>query len=131
MSLTGVRVLCVDDDLDTCELLATVLQLAGAAVVTALSASDALFTLNEFKPNVLISDTSISNESGYQLIRKIRALPKEHGGQIPAIALTGHVSPEDRQRALLFGFQAHLAKPFDPDQLVDVILVLLKRKRSD
>jgi CheY-like chemotaxis protein len=127
MPLTGVRVLCVDDDLDTCELLATVLQLAGAAVTTALSVRDALSAFDEVKPNVLISDTRLATESGYQLIRKIRALPKEHGGQIPAIAVTGYVSPEDRQHALSSGFQVHLAKPIDPNQLVAIVAKLLKR----
>jgi PAS domain S-box-containing protein len=122
--LRHVRILVVEDDLDTQELLKTVLQQHGAEVVTAGSASNAMAEIGQAKPDVIISDIAMAGENGYELIRKIRSLEPRDGGHIPAIALTAYAGVADRRRALLAGFQTHLAKPVEPDDLLAVILSL-------
>jgi PAS domain S-box-containing protein len=122
--LKHVRILVVEDDVDTQELLKTVLQQHGAEVVTVASSASGFAEIQRAKPDVIISDIAMAGESGYELIRKIRGLDREAGGQIPAIALTAYARPRDRRRALLAGFQTHLSKPVEPDDLVAVILSL-------
>ena len=122
--LKNLRILVVEDDLDTQELLKTVLQQHGAEVVAVDSAASALAELRRAKPDVIMSDIAMAGENGYELMRKIRALPKKEGGHIPAIALTAYAGRADRRRALLAGFQTHLAKPVEPDDLLAVILSL-------
>jgi PAS domain S-box-containing protein len=122
--LKHVRILMVEDDVDTQELLKTVLQQHGAEVVTVASSASGFAEIQRAKPDVIISDIAMAGESGYELIRKIRGLDREAGGQIPAIALTAYARPRDRRRALLAGFQTHLSKPVEPDDLVAVILSL-------
>ena len=122
--LKHLRILVVEDDLDTQELLTTVLQRHGAEVVTVGSAGSALKEIARAKPDVIISDIAMAGENGYELIRKIRSLGPEAGGHIPAVALTAYASVADRRRALLAGFQTHLAKPVEPDDLLAVILSL-------
>jgi len=118
------RILLVEDDADTQELLKTVLRRHGAEVTVVSSSADALAAIARSKPEVIISDIGMAGENGYELIRKVRALNPEAGGHIPAIALTAYAGVADRRRALLAGFQTHLAKPVDADDLMAVILSL-------
>ncbi len=122
--LRNRRILLVEDDLDTQELIMTVLRRHGANVTAVSSSAAALEDLARARPDVIISDIGMPAENGYELIRKIRALTPEQGGHVPAIALTAYAGPIDRRRALLAGFQTHLAKPVEPDDLVAVILSL-------
>ncbi len=122
--LRDLRIVVVEDDPDTQELLKTVLRRHGAEVIAAASGTSALAEIRRNKPSVIISDIGMPDENGYGLIRKIRALPPEEGGRIPAIAVTAYAAASDRRRALLAGFQTHLAKPIEPDDLVAVILSL-------
>lgn len=122
--LKNMRILVVEDDPDTQELLRTVLQQHGAEVVTVDSAAKALEELGRAKPDVIISDIGMTGESGYELMRKVRSLEPAAGGHIPAIALTAYAGVIDRRRALLAGFQTHLSKPVEPDDLLAVILSL-------
>ena len=122
--LKNLRILVVEDDPDTQELLKTVLQQHGAEVVAVGSAASALTEFERARPDVIISDIAMAGENGYELIRRIRALGPAAGGHVPAIALTAYASVVDRRRALLAGFQTHLAKPIEPDDLLAVILSL-------
>lgn len=122
--LRDVRILLVEDDVDTQELLKTILRRHGAAVYIAGSGTSALAEIPLINPDVIISDIGMPGENGYELIKKIRSFPPEEGGRIPAIAVTAYAGASDRRRALLAGFQTHLAKPIEPDDLVAVILSL-------
>jgi PAS domain S-box-containing protein len=122
--LRNIRILVVEDDPDTRELLQTVLRQHGAEVVVVGSAASGLAELRREKPAVIISDIAMDGENGYDLIRKVRSFPPEEGGRTPAIALTAYASAADRRRALLAGFQTHLPKPVEPDDLLAVILSL-------
>jgi PAS domain S-box-containing protein len=126
-SLQGLKVLVVDDEADTRELIREVLKECGSEVITSNSAADALIALEEHKPDILISDLGMPDEDGYSLISKIRALPDERGGQIPAAALTAYARAEDRMRVLRSGFQFHLPKPVDSAELVTVVASLAGR----
>lgn len=125
--LTGLRVLIVDDDPDTRELIVGALEQCHARVTAVTSAPEALAALAQTpRPSgpdqapfdVLISDIAMPGEDGYSLIRKLRALPSETGGRIPTIALTAYARGEDRTRALLAGFDRHVAKPIEPAELL-------------
>src|SRR5215217_4551703 len=122
--LKNRRILVVEDDPDTRELLKTVLGRHGAEVMAADSTAGALAEITRAKPDVIISDIGLAGQNGYDLIREIRSLDPEEGGHIPAIALTAYAGASDRRRALLAGFQTHLAKPVEPDDLLAVILSL-------
>ena len=122
--LINRRILVVEDDLDTQDLVRTVLERHGAKVLAVDSVSRALKEIASAKPEVIISDIGMAGQSGYDLIRRIRSLDPEEGGHIPAIALTAYAGAADRRRALLAGFQAHLPKPVEPDELVTLILSL-------
>lgn len=126
LDLTGVRVLAVDDEADARELLATVLTMYGAEVLTVTSAAEVLTALVSFQPDVLVSDVGMPDVDGHSLIRQIRALPPEQGGQVPAIALTAYARKEDHQRAITSGFQKQVTKPLEPEQLVQVVSTLLR-----
>lgn len=126
-SLQGLKVLVVDDEADTRELIREVLKECGSEVITSCSAAEALAALEKHKPDILISDLGMPDEDGYSLIAKIRALPSERGGQIPAAALTAYARAEDRMRVLRSGFQFHLPKPVDSAELVTVIASLAGR----
>lgn len=123
-SLEGLRVLVVDDELDARSLLTTMLERCGALVVAVGSAREGLESVESWKPDVLIADIGMPVEDGYGLIKKIRALPKERGGQTPALALTAYARTEDRVRALSEGYQVHLAKPVDRFELAAVVTSL-------
>jgi len=126
-SLHGLKVLVVDDEEDTRELIREVLKECGSEVVTSSSAAEALVALQQHKPDVLISDLGMPDEDGYSLIAKIRELPAERGGDIPAAALTAYARAEDRMRVLRSGFQFHLPKPVDSAELVTVVASLAGR----
>jgi PAS domain S-box-containing protein len=127
-ALKGVRVLLVEDERDTRELIQTILEGCGASVRVVASAGEALAVFAESVPDVLVSDIGMPDESGYELIRKIRALGPEQGGSVPAVALTAYAGPKDRRRALLAGFHTHLAKPVEPDELLAVVASLSRYK---
>ena len=126
-SLQGLKVLVVDDEADTRELISEVLQEVGSEVITCRSVEEALVALEQHKPDILISDLGMPDEDGYSLISKIRALPSEQGGHIPAAALTAYARAEDRMRVLRSGFQFHLPKPVDSAELVTVVASLAGR----
>lgn len=126
-SLQGLKVLAVDDEADTRELIREVLKECGAEVILSRSAAEALEALELHKPDILISDLGMPDEDGYSLITKIRALPAERGGHIPAAALTAYARAEDRMRVLRSGFQFHLPKPVDSAELVTVVASLAGR----
>ena len=124
--LQNLWILVVDDEADARDMVSFMLQMHGAKVTTANSSVEALEILKGLNglqscPNVLISDIGMPNENGYALIEKIRALPPQNGGKIPAIALTAFNRPEDKQDALEAGFQIHLGKPIEPENLVTAI----------
>ena len=123
-ALDGLRVLVVDDEPDTRELLAAVLKGRGAAVTLAASAGEALQAIERETPHVLVSDIGMPGEDGYELISRVRALPPERGGNVPAAALTAYAREDDRIRALLAGFQIHIPKPVNPAELAAVVATL-------
>jgi signal transduction histidine kinase/CheY-like chemotaxis protein len=126
-TLTGVRVLVVDDEQDTRALISAVIARSGAEVTACASAGEALETLEAWRPHILMSDIGMPGEDGYALIRRVRALPPERGGHTPAAALTAYARDEDRGRALAAGFQLHLAKPFSPRELMAAVSELQSR----
>jgi PAS domain S-box-containing protein len=126
-SLEGLKVLVVDDEADTRELIGEVLKECGSEVIIACSAAEAFAALEQHRPDILISDLGMPDEDGYSLIEKIRALPAERGGDIPAAALTAYARAEDRMRVLRSGFQFHVPKPVDSAELVTVVASLAGR----
>jgi CheY-like chemotaxis protein len=122
--LKDLRILVVEDDIDTRDLIAAVLVQHGAEVMTADSSASALREVKRVHPDLIISDIGMTGENGYEFISKVRALDPEAGGRIPAIALTAYAAVGDRRRALLAGFQMHLPKPVEPDDLLAMVLSL-------
>jgi signal transduction histidine kinase len=129
--LAGVRLLVVDDEPGARELIANVLQGYGAEVCLAESGQAALTKLFEQRPHVLVADLGMPGMDGYALIEQVRALDPDFGGQTPAIAVTGYASPLDRLRALQAGYQNHVAKPVEPQELAIVIASLTGRSAQD
>ncbi|HEV7376985.1 MAG TPA: PAS domain S-box protein [Pyrinomonadaceae bacterium] len=127
--LDGLKILVVDDEGDTRELLSIGLKQCGAEVTLAGSVKEALKTIEKARPEILISDIGMPVEDGYELIKKVRALPAERGGKIPAIALTAYARTEDRLRALRTGYQMHVPKPVELAELVAVIASLVQRSK--
>jgi signal transduction histidine kinase/CheY-like chemotaxis protein len=125
--LTGVRVLVVEDDPESRELIESMLGRLGAEVEAAASAAEAMAAMERRAPDVLLSDIEMPGENGYSLIRRIRALPSERGGRVPAAALTAYARSEDRVAALTAGFQLHLAKPVAGPELAAVVASLARR----
>jgi signal transduction histidine kinase/ActR/RegA family two-component response regulator len=125
--LAGLRVLVVEDETDARELIAFTLSMYGAHVKAAATALEALDTLEGWTPDVLISDIGMPGVNGYAFIRKVREREAESGQQLPAVALTAYAGVEDRAQALAAGFQAHLAKPLEPGELVQVVATLAGR----
>jgi PAS domain S-box-containing protein len=124
--LRGIRVLLVEDDADAREVISEVVSEAGALVTQAASAREAYAALRGEPPHILISDIGMPEEDGYSLIRRIRVLPPEHGGDVPAIALTAYGRAEDVRAASEAGFQLHLVKPVKPDALLKAITAWAK-----
>ncbi len=124
-NFTGIRILVVDDDADSREMLRYVLEDSRAEILTVGGAREALAEFSTFAPHILISDLGMPEMDGYDLVRQIRALPPASGGQTPAIALTGYVSAEEQKRVHAAGFDIHVAKPVDFNKLLDIINNLL------
>jgi len=127
LSLDGMLILVVDDEEDTRQLLVQSLTFYGATVITANSAEQAFEQLQEKNPDVMVSDIGMPDEDGYSLIRRVRALPDRQHRDIAAIALTAFTRAQDRMRALTSGYQNHVAKPVEPDELATVIASLTGR----
>jgi len=127
-SLDGLRVLLVDDEAEAREIISTVIGRTGAEVKTCISASEALVKLVEWRPDVILSDIAMPEEDGYSFIGKVRALPREKGGETPAAALTAYARDEDRVQALAAGYQMHIAKPIGASQLVTMVAKLAGRE---
>ncbi|ACC80525.1 hybrid sensor histidine kinase/response regulator [Nostoc punctiforme] len=128
LALSGIRVLVVDDDTDSRDFIAFVLEQDGAFVIAVSSAYEALQTLAEIKPDVLVSDIGMPEMDGYMLIHQVRTLIPEQGGRIPAIALTAFARNDDQQEALKAGFQMHLSKPVNPEELIAAITRIVETK---
>jgi CheY-like chemotaxis protein len=125
--LDGLRVLVVDDEPDTLEMLKFGLAQCGAEVSAAASAAEALEVLDNRGCDVLISDIGMPGVDGYELIRRVRRLPPERGGRVPAVALTAYARIEDRLHALRSGFQMHVPKPVEIAELIAVTASLVSR----
>ncbi|MDF5735478.1 MULTISPECIES: PAS domain S-box protein [unclassified Nostoc] len=123
--LKGVKVLLVDDEQDTRELIAFILEQSGAEVIQAESAVEALRVMPQFQPNLLLSDIGMPEVDGYMLMRQIRAMLPELGGKIPAIALTAYAAEVDYQQAIAAGFGQHITKPVEPAKLIRAIANLI------
>jgi CheY-like chemotaxis protein len=111
----------VDDDRDARELIKRILNDCGATVRIAASAREALDLLREAPANLLISDLGMPETDGFELLDRVRGLPRDQGGQVPAIALTAFARSEDRLRALEAGFSAHISKPVEPSELIATV----------
>jgi CheY-like chemotaxis protein/two-component sensor histidine kinase len=119
-ALSGLRVLLVDDEADTREMLRVLLEVQGATVTAASSAGEALDLLRRHPTDVLLADIGMPEQDGYALIEAVRALPTSEA-IVPAVAVTAYVSSRDRARAFKSGYGWHVAKPVDPDQLIAVV----------
>jgi CheY-like chemotaxis protein len=125
--LAGQRVMVVDDEPDTLEMVAHGLRRCGAEVVSVASVDAALHEFERQRPQVVISDIGMPERDGYELVRAIRSLPAARGGTVPAIAMTAFAAREDRMLALATGFQDHVAKPITPSALATLIADVLRR----
>jgi CheY-like chemotaxis protein len=130
LDLQGIEILVVDDDVDTREFVAFLLEQYGAQVTAVGSAKEALVALTQSLPDVLLSDIGMPEMDGYMLMQQVRTLPTEQGGQIPAIALTAYAGEMNYQQALSAGFQRHMSKPVEPAELVDAIASLAQCRRK-
>ena len=127
VSLANIQVLVGDDKIDARDLVKKVLEMAGATVSTAGSASEAMERILAERPDVLVRDIGIQEEDGYSLIRRLRALEKREEDVLPALALSAYARSEDRTNAIRSGFQNHLAKPVEPAELLAVVSSLAGR----
>ncbi|HEY5958161.1 MAG TPA: response regulator [Polyangiaceae bacterium] len=124
VSLCGLRIMVIDDDEDSRDLLGHALSAHGAEVVALASAREALMQLEHLRPDVLVSDVAMPDTDGYELLRCVRALPEERGGRTPAMALTAHAGKEALERALSSGFHRYASKPVDLDAFVATVAEL-------
>jgi PAS domain S-box-containing protein len=120
----GIRVLVVEDDIETRDILSAILERAGFSYRVATRASEGLTVLDDWQPDVIVSDIGMPDMDGYAFVRELRARPAAEGGHIPALALSAFARAEDRELALRSGYQAHIAKPVDPADLVKAIATL-------
>jgi PAS domain S-box-containing protein len=125
--LDEVRVLLVEDNPETLDTLKVIFEESGAEVIAATSVDEALDALDRFRPDVLVSDITMPDRDGYDLVREVRSRAPERSGKIPAVALTAYVRAEDRVRVLSAGFQMHVAKPIDPNDLIAAVASLTGR----
>lgn len=126
LDLTGIRVIAVDDDPDARELLTVLLTQYGAEVLALSTAAEVLRHIEPFQPHVLVSDIGMPGMDGYSLIHQVRQLAPEQGGQTPAIALTAYARDEDYQKAIHSGYQQHISKPLEPEQVAQAVLTLVR-----
>jgi PAS domain S-box-containing protein len=129
-ALDGIHVLIVEDDKDARELLTTILQRRNANVTVASSVEEGVAAFEARRPDVVVSDIEMPHEDGYSFIRRIRARSASEGGDVPAAALTAYASPSDRMKVLGAGFNIHVAKPVQPDELAMVVASLAARRAS-
>jgi signal transduction histidine kinase/ActR/RegA family two-component response regulator len=126
----GVRALVVDDDDDSRELVRRMLEACGVHVATASSALEALAEVARWRPDVLLCDIGMPEMDGYQLLRAIRTLPPEQGGETPAAAVTAYARPEDHQQTIDAGYAIHVTKPVEPVQLLEAVARLAGRRAA-
>ena len=122
--ISGLKILVVDDDSDTCDMIRAVLEQCGCIVTAATDADTALETFLSWKPTILISDIGLPEVDGYELMRRIRNEERTRGTKTPAIALTAFARIEDRVKALAAGYQMHVAKPVEPGELLTIVASL-------
>ena len=130
-TLDGLRVLLVEDDDDTREVLTLGLTLYGAEVVAVSRAADAMLELQKSAPDVILSDIGLPDEDGLALIRRIRQLPPSRGGRVPAVAVTAFTLGEDAEEAIRAGFQRHFRKPVDTQALFGAVAALAHSGRVE
>ena len=123
--LSGIQVLVVDDDENARELMSCLLEMHGADATITASAEEAIASLADHQPDIILSDIGMPEVDGYMLMRQVRALPSEAGGEIPAIALTAYASEIDHRQSAAAGFQQHIAKPIEAEELVGAIARLV------
>jgi PAS domain S-box-containing protein len=128
--IAGCRILIVEDDADSREMLDILLRTYSAETATAGTVAEALDRLSSFRPDVLISDLGLPEVDGYDLIKRIRSLSDEDGGAIPALALTGFASTEEKRRVKSAGFDGHLSKPVDWNELIEAIGTVRRRQKA-
>jgi CheY-like chemotaxis protein len=128
-ALEGRRLLVVEDDADSREMLVSLFAQCGAEVSAAASAAEAMEALQRAVPEILVCDVGLPGEDGHQFIRRVRALDAERGGRIPALALTAYAGPGDRGKALAAGFDQHVPKPAAPAELVAKVALLVRPRR--
>ena len=129
-SLNDLSIVIVEDEQSSLDAFTELLNFAGAKTISVTSAAQAIVALDKYKPDILISDIAMPGEDGISLIQSIRALGVKQGGQIPALALTAYTAQEDVTQALLTGFNAHLAKPFNVVDLIGCIVNLASERRK-
>ncbi len=130
-TLDGLRVLVVEDDDDTREVLTLGLSLYGADVVAVSSAADAMSQLEKTLPDVIVSDIGLPDEDGLALIRRVRTLPPAHGGRVPAVAVTAFTLSDDAEEATRAGFQRHFRKPVETQELFAAVAAVAERGRVE
>ena len=128
--LTGMKILLVEDDDDAREVLRLSLESRGALVTAASGAREALAAVQQALPDVIVSDIAMPDEDGHAFLRKVRALPRDRGGRIPAVALTALTSREARVASREAGFHYHLDKPVDTRKLVEIVESLARPARG-
>jgi CheY-like chemotaxis protein len=130
-TLDGLRVLVVEDDDDTREVLALGLSLYGADVVAVSSAADAILKLEQSIPDVILSDIGLPDEDGFALIRRVRRLPPTRGGRVPAVAVTAFTLSDDAEEATRAGFQRQFRKPVETQELFRAVAALAESGRVE
>jgi CheY-like chemotaxis protein len=131
-SISGLRILVVDDDADAREVVGLTLESRGALVQVATSAADALDSIRRQKPDLMIADIGMPKEDGYVMIQKLRAVEHECShDHLPAIALTAYASAADLDQALAMGYDVHLTKPVGPNDLIHAVAKFCKTRRSE
>jgi CheY-like chemotaxis protein len=128
--LSGLRILVVDDDSDSREVIAAELTLYGANTIVSESADDAIRKMETFKPDVIVADIGMPGEDGYSMMRKIRNSSSERTRLTAAIALTAYAGDGNRQRALDAGYQKHISKPVEPEELAVAIAGVARPSQS-
>jgi CheY-like chemotaxis protein len=129
-TLNGLTVLVVDDDADGREIVELMLRTRGARVIACASAAEALEAVTAHSPDVVVSDIAMPGQDGLEFIRHLRELRPQHGGQVPAIALTAHAGAQDSAMTLAAGFHRHLTKPIEPSELITAIAQLAATRRA-
>jgi CheY-like chemotaxis protein len=126
--LAGLRILLVEDDEDLRQLLHEAFEKEGASVDSVASTESALRTFRTRLPSVLVSDVELPDRSGYDLVGEVRSSPAGAGGDVPALAMTGHTRAEDKKRALSAGFDAYALKPIQLDALVRLVATVAAKR---